>query len=65
MVRLSQTLFTAAAGQENSGQVILHLDAGDELVLNNFASSGGIMLQNTAGGSQTNVDASIVIEQVG
>ena len=34
-------------------------------MLDNFASSGGIILQNTAGGTETNVDASIVIEQVG
>ena len=35
------------------------------LVLNNFGFVGRVDLQNNAGGSQTNVDASIVIEQVG
>ena len=59
------TYGSAASSQQNSGQVILNLVQGQTLQVINSGSSSAVELQNNAGGTETNVDASIVIEQVG
>ena len=41
------------------------LGAGDVLSLNNHSSAAAVALQTLAGGTQTNANASIVIEKVG
>jgi hypothetical protein len=46
------------------GQVILDLAAGDILTLvNHTSNANSVSLNNSAGGSQTNVDASLLIEK--
>jgi hypothetical protein len=51
--------------QQNNGQVIVHLFAGDELSLSNYSSTSDVDLQDSAGGTEPNVNASVAIEQVG
>jgi hypothetical protein len=46
--------------QQNTGQVILSLSAGDLITLRNHSSSSAVTLQTFAGGTQTNVNASIL-----
>jgi hypothetical protein len=47
------------------GQVILNLTAGDVLTLvNHTSNAGSVTLDNSAGGKQTNVDASLLIEKL-
>jgi BclA C-terminal domain/Collagen triple helix repeat (20 copies) len=63
---ISGSIYGSGAGtQQNDGQVIVALSAGDVLTLVNHSSSAGVTLQTLAGGTQTNVNASITIEQVG
>lgn len=60
------TTYGSGAGtQQNAGQAIVTLSAGDSLSLVNDASSAAVGLQSLAGGTQANVDASIVIQQIG
>jgi hypothetical protein len=62
---LTDTVYGSGAGtQEANGQAILTLAAGDVLTLRNHSSSAAVTLQTLAGGTQTNVNASIVIEKV-
>ncbi len=53
------------AEQQNNGQAIIALAAGDVLTLQNHSSNLAITLQTLAGGTQTNVNASIIIEKLG
>src|SRR5262249_50866361 len=56
---------TGSGGSGNDGQVILVLVAGDVLTLRNHTSNASsVNLDNSAGGSQTNVDASLLIEKL-
>jgi hypothetical protein len=61
-----QSLYGAAGGNsQNDGQVILALAAGDVLTLVNHTShASSVSLDNSAGGTQTNVDASLLIEKL-
>ena len=59
------TYGSASSSQQNSGQVILNFGSRADFTVINSGSSSAIKLQNNAGGTETNVDASIVIEQVG
>lgn len=60
------TVYGSGAGtQQNSGQAILSLSAGDVLTVRNHSSAAAVTLQTLAGGTQTNVNASIVIERIG
>ena len=65
-IALSGTTYGSGAGtQQDDGQVIVDLTAADSLTLANHTSAAAITLQTLAGGTQTNVNASIIIEQVG
>jgi hypothetical protein len=54
---------TANSNQENNGQTIINLNTGDILTLRNH-TSGGIVTLQAAGGSQTGVNASILLEKI-
>jgi hypothetical protein len=59
-------LYGSGSGNEDDfGQVIVNLTAGDALTLVNHTSkTSSVSLSNMAGGSQNNVDASILIEKI-
>jgi len=59
------TYGTDNGSQQNDGQLIVTLSAGDLLTLVNHSSAAAVTLETVAGGTQTNVNASIVVEQVG
>ncbi|MGE1126042.1 BclA C-terminal domain-containing protein, partial [Bacillus wiedmannii] len=62
---VTNSIYGSGAGtQQNNGQTILTLAAGDILTLNNHTSAAAITLQTMAGGTQTNVNASIIIEKL-
>ncbi|MGL4344715.1 MAG: hypothetical protein ACRCTE_05935 [Cellulosilyticaceae bacterium] len=50
--------------QDNNGMVIITAAAGDVLTLKNHSSVSGIVLQTAAGGTQTIVNASIIIQKL-
>jgi len=58
------TYGSGAGTQQNNGQVIVALVATDVLTLQNYTSAAAVGLQTLAGGSQINVNASIVIEKL-
>jgi hypothetical protein len=59
------TVYGSGAGtQQNKGQALLTIAAGDVLTLRNHSSASAITLQTLAGGTQTNVNASIVIKKL-
>ncbi len=63
---VTNAVYGSGAGtQHNNGQTILSLAAGDVLTLHNHTSAAAVTLQTLAGGTQTNVNASIVIEKLG
>ena len=60
------TLYGSAAGtQQNTGMSIITASAGDVLTLTNHSSPSATTLQPFAGGTQTNVNASIKILNLG
>jgi hypothetical protein len=50
--------------EQTSGQTILTVSAGNVLTIRNHTSLGAVVLANHAGGSNTSVDASILIERL-
>ena len=59
------TLYGTEAGtQQNNGQAIISIAAGDVLTLRNHTSATAVILQTLAGGTQTNINASIVITKL-
>ena len=59
------TVYGSGAGtQQDDGQVILTLSASDVLTLVNHSSAAAVTLQTLAGGTQTNVNASVVITRL-
>jgi len=59
------TVYGSGAGtQQNTGQVILTIAAGDVLTVRNHTSSSGVTLQTLAGGTQTSTNASVSIEKL-
>ncbi|MDQ1448824.1 MAG: hypothetical protein QOC79_1795, partial [Actinomycetota bacterium] len=56
---------TGAGTQQNNGQVVVSLLAGDIVTLRNRSSAAAVTLQTLAGGTQINVNASVVIQQLG
>ena len=59
------SIYGSAAGtQQNNGMVIVNITAGDVLSVRNYGSNAAVTLQILAGGNQTNVNASILIEQL-
>ena len=64
-VAASGTTYGSGAGtQQNSGQAILLLGAGDVLTVVNHSSAAAIGLATLIGGTQTAVNASITIEKL-
>jgi hypothetical protein len=63
---LAGTTYGSGAGtQQNGGQVMVSLVAGDVLTLVNHSSAAAIGLASDIGGTQANVNASLVIEELG
>jgi len=59
------TVYGSGAGtQQNNGQAIIAIATGDVLTLRNHSSAAAVGLQTLAGGTQTNVNASIVIKKL-
>ncbi|KUO58956.1 MAG: hypothetical protein APF84_05740 [Gracilibacter sp. BRH_c7a] len=56
---------TGLVSTGNPGMAMLNAEAGDVLTLQNHTSAGAIDLDNAAGGTQTNVSASIMILRIG
>ena len=64
-VQVPGSLYGSAAGtDQNKGMLILNINAGDIVTLRNHTSYSDIGLNPMAGGVQTNVNASILIEQL-
>ena len=64
-VPLASTIYGTGAGQQQDhGEAIVNLTAADVLTLRNHSSSTGVTLATSAGGTQANVDASILIQQL-
>lgn len=58
-------VFGSGAGtQQNSGELIAALSAGDVLTLRNHSSAAAVSLQTLAGGTQSNVNAALVIRKL-
>ena len=59
------TAYGSGAGtQQNNGQAIIAIAAGEVLTLRNHSSAAAVTLQTLAGGTQTNVNASITIKML-
>jgi hypothetical protein len=62
---VDSSIFGSGAGtQQNSGQVLLALSAGDVVTLRNHSSAAAVTLQTLAGGTQISVNASILIRKL-
>ncbi|HVE67970.1 MAG TPA: hypothetical protein VNB64_05250 [Solirubrobacteraceae bacterium] len=60
------TIYGSGAGtQQNTGQAIVSVGAGDVLTIRNHTSSAAVTLATPIGGTQGSVNASISIEKVG
>jgi hypothetical protein len=63
--QVTGTVYGSGAGtQQNNGQAIIALAANDVLTLRNHSSAAAVTLQTLAGGTQTNVNASVVIKKL-
>ena len=58
------TYGTGAGLQQNDGEAIVALSSGDGLTLRNHTSSTAVTLETLAGGTATNVNASVVIQEL-
>lgn len=59
------TVYGSGAGtQQNNGQAIIAIVAGDALTLRNHSSAAAVGLASVIGGTQANVNASIVIKML-
>jgi hypothetical protein len=64
-VAVAGTTYGTGAGlQQDGGEAIVALTAGDALTLRNHTSSTTVTLETLAGGSQVNVNASVVIQEL-
>lgn len=58
----ASTIYGSGAGtQQNTGQAILTLGAGDVITLVNHSSAAAVTLQTPSGGTESNVTASLLI----
>ena len=58
-------VFGSGAGtQQNSGELITALSGGDVLTLRNHSSAAAVSLQTLAGGTQSNVNAAMIIRKL-
>ncbi len=58
------TYGSGAGTQQNNGMVIASFVAGDVVSVRNHSSPSAVTLQTLAGGTQTNVNASILIRKL-
>ena len=59
------TIYASGAGtQQNNGQAIFTIGAGDVLTLRNHSSAAAVGLATPIGGTQANVNASVVIKKL-
>jgi hypothetical protein len=58
------SVYGSGSGTGETGDVIVALAAGDVLTVRNHTSAGAVTLQTLAGGTQTNVNASLMIERL-
>lgn len=58
------TIYGSGAGQQNNGQAIIALSSGDVLTLRNYSSGAAVTLQTLVGGTQPNVNASVLIKKL-
>lgn len=59
------TIYASGAGtQQNNGQAIFNIGAGNVLILRNHSSTAAVGLATPIGGTQANVNASIVIKKL-
>lgn len=56
---------TEGTSESNTGMTMISAAAGDILRVRNHTSIGSVTLNNSAGGSQTNINASIMIIRIG
>lgn len=64
-VPIAGGIYGSGAGtQQNGGQALIALAAGDVVSLRNFTSFAAVMLQSMAGGIELNVNASIIIRKL-
>jgi hypothetical protein len=62
---VTNTVYGSGAGtQQNDGQALITIAAGDVLTLVNHTSAAAVTLQTLAGGTSTNVNASLVIKKL-
>jgi len=65
-IPVSGSTFGSGAGtQQNDGQVIVPLFVGDVVTLVNSGSPAAVQLQTLAGGAGVNVNASLIVTQLG
>jgi hypothetical protein len=64
-VQIAGTVYGSGAGtQQNNGQAIFTIAASDVITLRNHSSAAAVTLQTLAGGTQINVNASVVIKKL-
>ncbi|MGE8001510.1 collagen-like protein, partial [Lysinibacillus sp. NPDC093190] len=62
---VTQAVYGSGAGtQQNTGQVIISIPSSGFLTLRNHSSAAAVILQTLAGGTQTNVNASIILKML-
>lgn len=59
------TFGSGTGTQQNHGEVVVALAAGDVITLRNHTSASAVTLQTVAGGTETNVNASLFIRAIG
>ncbi len=65
-VAVPGSIYGSGAGtQQNTGQAIFAMSAGDVLTLRNHSSAAAVALFPVVGGTQPAVDASVLIEELG
>lgn len=64
-VAQSPTVYGSSIGtQQNNGMAILSLNAGDVVTIVNHTTGSGVTLSTLVGGTQANVNASVIIERL-
>jgi hypothetical protein len=62
---VGSTYGSGAGTQQNNGQMIVALSTNDTITLVNYSSNASVTLNASIGGTQINVNASILIERLG
>ena len=65
-VPVPATIYGSGAGtQQDNGEAIVALGAGDTLTIRNRSSAAAIGLASVIGGTQANVNASVILNRLG